>query len=206
MRTDQYTDVVRRRLYATRSRVLEDQRVGPGSAMVGVRSETVALTPMDIYVVVTQVDTATGPMVRDFCAHADAYAKRMAGGTVGWVTAASTIAAVVANRSDHEAQVFAGQQTQVGFGTTLRPVLVDLSTGNVVCWLGDRIVGALVMSSVNTNVRRHFPLPAEASAELAGPPAAGPQHPGAHPGPHPGPQGPPPPAPHGAAGPPPAGG
>ncbi|MFC4563700.1 hypothetical protein ACFO4E_17690 [Nocardiopsis mangrovi] len=187
MRTDQYTDVVRRRLHSTRARVLEDQQVGPGTALVGVRSENVALTPMNIYIVVIQADFAHGAMVRDFCRHADAYAKRMAGGGVGWVSAASTIAAVVAGGSDPEAQAFAGQQTQVGWGTTLRPVLVDLGTGNVVCWLGNQFVGALAMSTVNTNVRSHFPLPADARAEIGGPPPA----PHGRPAPPP----PPPPAP-----------
>ncbi|MFC3998063.1 hypothetical protein ACFOVU_19190 [Nocardiopsis sediminis] len=189
MRTDQYTDVVRRRLHSTRARVMEDQPVGPGRALVGVRSENVVLTPMTIYIVVIQADVATGAMVRDFCRHADAYAKRMAGGGVGWVSAASTIAAVIANRSDPEAQAFAGQQTQVGWGTTLRPVLVDLGTGNVVCWLGQQFVGALAMDSVNTNVRSHFPLPAEARAEIGAAPGGPPPAPHGHPAPPP----PPPP-------------
>ncbi|WP_415840327.1 hypothetical protein, partial [Nocardiopsis gilva] len=168
MRTDQYIDVVRRRLYSTHSRVMENQRVGPGTALVGLRSENVALTPMSISIAVISAEFATGPMLRDFCRSASSAAYAMAGGGVGLVKGACTIAAVVADRSDPEAQQFAGQKTQVGFGTTLRPVLVDLGSGNVVCWLGSQFVGALAMDMVNTNVRRHFPLPAQARAEIGG--------------------------------------
>ncbi|GAA3737425.1 tRNA(Arg) A34 adenosine deaminase TadA [Spinactinospora alkalitolerans] len=190
--TDGYTGVVRQRLYETRARVMEHQQVGPGQALVGLRSDNVALTPMTLCVAVTQIEHATLPMIRDFCRHADAYAKRLAGGGVGWVSGACTIAAVVCARSDHDAQVFAGQQTQVGWGTTLRPVLVDLSTGNVNTWLGTQFVGALAMGFVRDNVRRYFPLPAEAGARLNAGPPPGPQAPPGHPGPPP--QGPP----HGA--------
>lgn len=174
MHTEQYLDVVRRRLYATRARVLEQQPLGPGRAMVGIRSETVGLSPMSVYIIVVPADVATGAMMRDFCQHAAAYTTAAAGAGVGFVTAACTIAAVVANTSDQDAQMFAGQQTQVGFGTTMRPVLVDLSSGNVVCWLGTQFMGALAMDSVNTNVRRHFPLPAQARAELPPGPPPGP--------------------------------
>ncbi|TDQ52929.1 hypothetical protein [Actinorugispora endophytica] len=185
---DQYTEAVRRRLHGTRARVMEDQQVGPGRVLVGIRSENVMLTPVSTYVVVARTEFATGAMLRDFCRHADAYARRLAGGGVGWVSGACTIAAVVAGGADHDAQQFAGQQAQVGWGTTLRPVVVDLGSGNVVTNLSTGFVGALAVNSVNENVRRYFPLPAEAYAELGhargGAPGRGPSAPHPHQTPH----------------------
>ncbi|GAB3211075.1 hypothetical protein ACQEU5_07555 [Marinactinospora thermotolerans] len=178
MRPDQYTEVVRRRLYAARARVTEEQRLGPGTALVGLLSDTVALSPVTLCLAVTRAEVATAPMLRDFCGHAAAHTRAVVGGGVGLLEGACTIAAVVAVHSDPPAQAAASAKTAVGFGTMLRPVLVDLSTGTVHTWTGTRLLGLAAMGYIRDSVRRLLPPPGEALAELGGPTRpVGPPHP-----------------------------
>ncbi|PRY00982.1 hypothetical protein [Allonocardiopsis opalescens] len=182
--TRQYVDAVAQRMQGRGARIYE-QQVGPMHALVGVKSDfaALALSPMQVYVVVCELGHASGHAVTNFGLQAQNHAKAAVGGGRGFTTGVVTVAGIIAESSDPDAQTRAAAPTQMSFGSTLRPVLVDVGTGQVHTWTGTQFVGAAVMGFIRDQVHAFFPSPAEV-AQRAGGPA---------PGPHPHPQQPMPP-------------
>ncbi|WP_163511304.1 hypothetical protein [Fodinicola acaciae] len=147
-------------------------------------------------------------IVGDFSQHAAQHAHQATNGVRGLGTAVITLVGLVSPVVRPDAVAAATAKPKNVWGGEIRPVVVDLSSGQVHMFTGTKFYGMALQGMIKGRAQASFPPPPQAEQDLrqfgapGGPPAgqpAGPQ-PGPAAGPPPGPYAGPPPGPH--AGPP----
>ncbi|WP_158879746.1 hypothetical protein [Amycolatopsis anabasis] len=158
---EQYLGVVAERIQRSGGR-LNSVQIGPATAAVGLFTESVALSTMNYCVVAAPAPDITAAALFDFTARATQHARANVLGTVGWTAASVVIAGLVGPRVYPDAAQAASAKTGNQFGGETRMVAVDLTSGQVHAFIGTKLWGAAVHSSVNAKLTFCFPQPAEA--------------------------------------------
>ncbi|WP_037308734.1 hypothetical protein [Amycolatopsis orientalis] len=210
---EQYLGAVAERVQRSGGR-LNTVQIGPSAAVVGLFTESVMMSTMNYCVVAAAIPEVSAPALYDFTMLATQHARANVMGTVGWTAASVVIAGLIGDRVYPDAAQAASAKSGNQFGGETRMVAVDVSAGQMYAFVGGKLWGAAMHSSVNAKLTFCFPQPAEVYQQVQWAQSQGqppPMPPGPPQGPPPGqqpppgwqPQQPPPPPPY-PVGPPPA--
>ena len=162
-----YLSVVAQRVRMAHGNVQQAQ-VGPVQALVGdvYSSSLAAMGNLRLCVVAAAFAEVNAFVVRDFGAHASQFATRTTHGTLGFGTALLTVVGFVSPRVTPDAAAAAAAKPGVQFAASTRPVVVDLTSGQLHTFTGTQLWGLAMQNTFKQKVRETFPTPAEAFAQL----------------------------------------
>ncbi|MEC3974562.1 hypothetical protein [Amycolatopsis sp. H20-H5] len=163
--TEQYLGAVAERVRRSGGR-LNSVQIGPTTAVVGLFTESVLLSTMNYCVVAAAIPEVTAAALHDFTGLATQHARANVSGTVGWTAASVVIAGLIGTRVYPDAAQLASAKSGNQFGGETRMVAVDLSAGQLYAWVGGKVWGAAMHSSVNAKLTFCFPQPSEVFAQL----------------------------------------
>jgi hypothetical protein len=162
-----YLSVVAQRIRANHGNVQQAQ-VGPVPALVGdvYSSSLAAMGNLRLCVVAAALPEVNAFVVRDFALHASQFATRTTQGTLGFGTALLTVVGFVSHRVAPDAVAAATAKPGMQFAATTRPVVVDLTSGQLHTFTGTQLWGLAMQNTFKRKVFETFPMPAEAFAIL----------------------------------------
>ncbi|RZQ64980.1 hypothetical protein [Amycolatopsis suaedae] len=162
---DQYLSVVTERIQRTGGQ-LRQVPIGPVTAVVGLWTESVMLSTMNYAVVAAPLPEISAAALHSFTGQASQIARSNVVGSVGWTAASVVIAGLVGTRVYPDAAQVASAKSSNQWGGETRMVAVDLSAGHAHMFIGTKMWGAAMHSSINAKVTFGFPQPAEAEAQF----------------------------------------
>jgi len=162
---DQYLSVVTERIQRTGGQ-LRQVPIGPVTAVIGLFTESVMLSTMNYAIVAAPLPEINAAALHSFTGQATQVARANVVGSVGWTAASVVIAGLVGTRVYPDAAQVAAAKSSNQWGGETRMVAIDLSSGQVHTFLGTKMWGAAMHSSINAKVTFGFPQPAEAYAQF----------------------------------------
>ncbi|GAA1720841.1 hypothetical protein GCM10009765_81360 [Fodinicola feengrottensis] len=142
--------------------------IGPINAMVAnmYAGAGAALGQIHFCLVAATVPEINAFVVKDFSSHAAQHARQATNGVKGMGTLIVTLAGLVSPVVQPDAIPAATAKPELDFGAEKRPVVVDLSTGQVHMFTGTKFVGLVMQRAIRKRAQMLFPPPAEAEADL----------------------------------------
>lgn len=162
---EQYLAAVAERIHRSGGR-LNQVRIGPATAVVGLFTESVMLSTMNYCVVAAAVPEVNAAALYDFTGRATQHARANVVGSVGWTATSVVIAGLAGGRVHPDAAQAASAKSGNQFGGETRMVAVDASAGQVYAFTGSKLWGAALQGSINAKLAFCFPQPAEVYAQL----------------------------------------
>lgn len=136
------------------------EQIGQAMALIGHRAEfrvSWMLTRLHLLTVVAAVDTVTEADIRDFVTEVDSYAKATKGRLRGMQSGVVSFAALVSSQVDSGAKEFAEQKPKAAFAAQVRPVVIDLATGQAHTFQGTQQWGRIYQSYLRQKVALYLP-------------------------------------------------
>ncbi len=209
---DAYLAAVAQRIQFGRGQLYQAQ-IGPLTALVGNIFDGVGpMGQMHTCVIAAGLPEVNGFIVQDFALRASQHAAQATTGIKGFGTAVVTLVGLVSPVVRPDAVPVAVRKPAMEWGGSTRPVVVDLTTGQIHTFTGTQLNGWMLQGAIRSKTQMMFPPPGQVFAEQQrasgqqfgppGPPPVGHQQGPPPPGPYP-PPGASPPQPPGAYPPPP---
>jgi hypothetical protein len=142
--------------------------VGPITAMVAnmYAGAGAVLGQMHFCLVAATFQEVNAFIVKDFSSHAAQHASQVTTGVKGMGTAVITLVGLVSPVVHPDAIPVAKAKPGLQWGGETRPVVVDLSTGQVHMFTGTKLYGLVLQRAIRSRAQAMFPPPAEAELEL----------------------------------------
>jgi hypothetical protein len=164
---DTYVSAVVRRLEQACGQVRR-ARVGPVDSMIGdfYEGSLIARGHIHFTVVIAPLATVNGHAVRDFARHVHQWAIRSTHQVPGGRTEVVNFAALVSPQVHPDAVSAAVAKPPLQAVGTTRPVVIDLTTGQVHTFTGTRFLGWALQDTIRAKRHLFLPPPAELAGHL----------------------------------------
>lgn len=163
--TYDYMSVVAYRIQSDGGQVIQAQ-IGPLQAWAGqIYKGAGPISQIHYCVVVAGLNEVNGFVVDDFSRQATQYANHTTNGIRGFGTAVVTLVGLVAPVVHPDAVQAATASPRADMGGTTRPVVVDLTSGQVSMFTGTQLLGLALQGMIKSKAQSLFPPPAAVEAE-----------------------------------------